>query len=78
MESCTSIMESVRRSRIFIKMLLMAWENNFDLEACKRRSRVPLEKLEKLHPPEDHSIEIEVLPYPHLWEFTLNSMVKSK
>ncbi len=66
-----------QRSRIFLKLLLMAWEQNFDPPRCRMKSKVSLRKLENLHPAEDLSIEIEVVPYQGLWEYLFQLMLKA-
>ena len=66
-----------QRSRIFLKLLLIAWENQFDPEKCRMKSQVSIRKLENLHPAEDLSIEIEAIPYQHLWELLTQEIAKT-
>ena len=61
---------------IFLKLLLIAWENQFDLEKCRMKSQVSVRKLENLHPAEDLSIEIEAIPYQHLWELLTQEIAR--
>jgi len=65
-----------QRSRIFLKLLMTAWESKFDHEKCQQKSIVSIRKLENMHPAEDLSIEMEVIPYQHLWELLMELMLK--
>jgi hypothetical protein len=56
-----------KRTRLFLKFLVLAYEKDFDYPSCASRSEVPLSKLENTPLPGDNSMEIEIIPYPVLW-----------
>ena len=65
-----------QRSRIFLKLLIIAAENNLNHEVCKGKSIVSTAKLKKLTPPGDAYAEIEIIPYEKLWDPILEMMEK--
>jgi hypothetical protein len=65
-----------KRTRLFLKFLILAFEKEFDYASCASRSEVPLSKLRSAPLPGDGSMEIEIIPYDQLWEQTLEIIRK--
>ena len=65
---------SGQRSRIFLKLLLLAFENDFNQEVCQAKSKIAIAKLKSVISPEDPSLEMEIIPYESLWEMSLSWM----
>ena len=60
------------RSRLFLRLLLLLADKNFDPVVGAERGQSILKKLQATPPPGEADAEIEVIPYEKLWELTLN------
>jgi len=67
---------SSQRSRIFLKLLIIASEKNLDPAICREKGANAHSKLKTLSPPGDAYAEIEIIPYEKLWELILEMMEK--
>jgi len=65
-----------QRSRIFVKLLILTYNNLKDPDILRIKSKVSLNKLKKLSPPGDIHTELEVIPYEKLWGFVLENVQK--
>ena len=63
-----------QRSRIFLKLLIIASENSLNPEIFKAKGAVSYQKLKTLTPPGDAYAEIEIIPYEKLWDLVLEMM----
>jgi hypothetical protein len=59
------------RSRLFIRLLLLIIDKDFDPVACAERGQNILKKLQEAPQPGEAYAEIEVVPYENLWALTL-------
>lgn len=66
--------EADPRTRLFIKLLLVAGQEPDNAKACRRKSRYLLHKLEQTPFAGDAYAEVEIIPYEHLWEHILLSI----
>lgn len=64
------------RSKLFLKLLILAVTEDFDAENIKKKGRKYFEKLADTPTPGDAYAEIEIVPYEHLWELILNVLQK--
>ena len=63
------------RSNCFIKMILEIPKRNFHRKAVERHAKKYIQKLESMPlQMADQPYEIEIIPYEHLWEYTLESL----
>ncbi|OGX83336.1 hypothetical protein [Hymenobacter glacialis] len=59
------------RSRLFLRLLQLIVESNFDAAQAAERSGVLLQQLRDTPPPGEAFAEVEIIPYEHLWELVL-------
>ncbi len=59
------------RSRLFLRLLALLPEKNFNPRACAERGQNLLAKLREAPQPGEAYAQIEVVPYEKLWELTL-------
>ena len=62
---------AVLRSRLFLRLLMVLVEKNFDPDECAERGQNLLKKLRVTSPPGEAYAEIEIIPYEHLWALVL-------
>jgi hypothetical protein len=60
------------RSRLFLRLLLLIVEKNFDPAQAADRGKTLLQQLSDTPPPGNAFAEVEIIPYEHLWELVLN------
>ncbi|MBF9239109.1 hypothetical protein I2I05_17025 [Hymenobacter sp. BT683] len=59
------------RSRLFLRLLQLIVEKNFEAAQAAERGAVLLEQLRDTPPPGEAFAEVEIIPYEHLWELVL-------
>jgi hypothetical protein len=59
------------RSRLFLRLLQLTVEKNFDASQAAERGKALLEQLRDTPPPGNAFAEVEIIPYEHLWELVL-------
>ena len=59
------------RSRLFLRLLQLIVESNFDAAQAAERSGQLLQQLRDTPPPGEAFAEVEIIPYEHLWELVL-------
>ena len=59
------------RSRLFLRLLQVIVEKNFDAAAAVARGQVLLQQLQDTPPPGEAFAEVEIIPYEHLWALVL-------
>jgi len=59
------------RSQLFFKMLAITVKSNFDPALSKQRAAPLLLQLQSVPPPGEAFSEIEIVPYEHLWQLTV-------
>jgi hypothetical protein len=64
------------RTRLFLKLLLIAGHEYSNVKTCQRKSRYLFQKLEQTPFAGDAYAEVEIIPYEHLWELILEAMPK--
>ena len=64
------------RSKLFLKLLILAVTEDFDAESIKKKGKRHIEKLTDTPTPGDAFAEIEIVPYEHLWELILSMLQK--
>jgi len=62
---------STLRSRLFLRLLPLIVEKNFDAARAAERGKVLLQQLRDTPPPGEAFAEVEIIPYEHLWELVL-------
>ena len=62
---------SMLRSRLFLRMLQVIVEKNFDAEKAAARGQTLLQQLKDTPPPGEAFAEVEIIPYEHLWALVL-------
>ena len=62
---------STLRSRLFLRLLQLIVEKNFDAAQATERGKALLEQLRDTAPPGEAFAEVEIIPYEHLWELVL-------
>jgi hypothetical protein len=67
-----------KRTRLFLKFLLLCDEKNYDYAVLNSRSTVPFKKLKSSPLPGDETMEVEVIPYETLWDRVLQDIKKIK
>ncbi|MBJ6118465.1 hypothetical protein JAO76_09700 [Pontibacter sp. BT310] len=65
------------RTRLFLKLLLIAGHEYSNVKTCQRKSRYLFQKLEQTPFAGDAYAEVEIIPYEHLWEHVLLSIESS-
>lgn len=60
------------RSRLFLRLLQVIVEKNFDAPGAAERGKVLLQQLRDTPPPGEAFAEVEIIPYEHLWQLVLN------
>lgn len=63
---------SMLRSRLFLRLLLLLVEKNFDARQAAERGSTLLQQLQQTDPPGDAFAEVEIIPYEHLWKLVLH------
>ncbi|HEX8505841.1 MAG TPA: hypothetical protein VF630_10765 [Hymenobacter sp.] len=63
---------STLRSRLFLRLLQLIVEKNFDALRAAERGKNLLQQLRDTPPPGEAFAEVEIIPYEHLWEIVLN------
>ena len=63
--------EDTLRSRLFLRLLAILPEKDFQARACAERGQNLLAKLREAPQPGEAYAQIEVVPYEELWELTL-------
>jgi hypothetical protein len=66
------------RNSIFIRMLEIIQEKDYDYKLISEKGVTYLKKLVKTQIPPDWSQELEVIPYEKLWEYVLNILKTNK
>ena len=64
------------RSKLFLKLLILAVTEDFDVESVQKKGRKHLEKLHETPAPGDAYAEIEIVPYEHLWGLIVEMLHK--
>lgn len=59
------------RSRLFLRLLQVIVEKNFDAPAAAARGQALLQQLQDTPPPGEAFAEVEIIPYEHLWALVL-------
>lgn len=59
------------RSRLFLRLLQLIVEKNFDAAKAAERGKVLFQQLQDTAPPGEAFAEVEIIPYEHLWELVL-------
>ncbi|MBC5994359.1 hypothetical protein [Pontibacter cellulosilyticus] len=59
------------RSKLFLKLLILAVTEDFEADSIRKKGRKHMEKLIDSPTPGDAYAEIEIVPYEHLWELIL-------
>lgn len=59
------------RSRLFLRLLQLIVERNFDAAQAAERGAPLLQQLRDTPPPGEAFAEVEIIPYEHLWELVL-------
>ncbi|RAU83387.1 hypothetical protein [Pontibacter arcticus] len=67
-----------QRSKLFIKLLILAVTENLNAKACRTKGQRLYLKLQETPTPGDAYAEIEIVPYEHLWEVILASLETKK
>ncbi|MEJ8803406.1 hypothetical protein [Pontibacter sp. H249] len=60
------------RSKLFLKLLILAVTEDFDPESIRKKGKKHFDKLTNTPTPGDAYAEIEIVPYEHLWQFILD------
>ena len=60
------------RSRLFLRLLQLIVEKNFDAAQAADRGGPLLQQLRDTVPPGEAFAEVEIIPYEHLWELVLD------
>ena len=60
------------RSRLFLRLLQLIVEKNFNATQAAERGKALLQQLRDTPPPGNAFAEVEIIPYEHLWEIVLN------
>ena len=60
------------RSRLFLRLLPVIVEKNFDVDRIAERGKALLQQLRDTPPPGEAFAEVEIIPYEHLWELVLD------
>ena len=60
------------RSRLFLRLLQVIVEKNFDPQKAAERGQNLLQHLRDTPPPGEAFAEVEIIPYENLWEIVLN------
>ena len=60
------------RSRLFLRLLQVIVEKNFDADKAAERGKVLLQQLRDTPPPGGAFAEVEIIPYENLWEIVLD------
>lgn len=59
------------RSRLFLRLLQLIVEKNFEAPKAAERGKILLQQLKETPPPGEAFAEVEIIPYEHLWELVL-------
>ncbi len=59
------------RSRLFLRLLQLIVEKNFDAAQAAERGKALLLQLRETPPPGEAFAEVEIIPYEHLWDLVL-------
>ncbi|MDO3413597.1 hypothetical protein Q3A66_00850 [Hymenobacter sp. BT770] len=59
------------RSRLFLRLLQLIVEKNFNAPQAAERGTAMLQQLRETPPPGNAFAEVEIIPYEHLWELVL-------
>ncbi|MDB5234463.1 MAG: hypothetical protein JWR44_1456 [Hymenobacter sp.] len=59
------------RSRLFLRLLQLIVEKNFEADKAAERGKGLLQQLRETAPPGEAFAEVEIIPYEHLWELVL-------
>lgn len=59
------------RSRLFLRLLQVIVEKDFDAERAAERGQALLQQLQETLPPGDAFAEVEIIPYEHMWALVL-------
>ncbi len=62
---------STLRSRLFLRLLQVIVEKNFDPTLAAERGQLLLHQLQEAPPPGEAFAEVEIIPYEHLWALVL-------
>ncbi|MFD1469981.1 hypothetical protein ACFQ48_17260 [Hymenobacter caeli] len=62
------------RTRLFLRLLLVAVEQEFDPERSAWHARPLLKQLEEAPPPGEAFAEVEIIPYDTLWQLALHEL----
>ncbi len=62
---------STLRSRLFLRLLMLIVEKNFDATRAAERGKALLQQLQETPPPGEAFAEVEIIPYEHLWALAL-------
>ena len=62
---------TVLRSRLFLRLLQVIVDRNFDAPQAAERGKAMLQQLRDTPPPGEAFAEVEIIPYEHLWELVL-------
>jgi len=66
------------RTSVFIRMIKLVPENEFNAETIKEKGEVYFKKLKKTRVPQDPYSDLEVYPYDKMWEEILRILEKDK
>ncbi len=62
------------RTRLFLRLLLLIVEQEFDPEHLALQARPLLKRLEEAPPPGEAFAEVEIIPYETLWQLALHEL----
>ncbi len=62
------------RTRLFLRLLLLIVEQDFDPERSARHATALLKQLEEAAPPGEAFAEVEIIPYETLWQLALHEL----
>ena len=63
---------STLRSRLFLRLLQLIVEKNFDPQKAAERGQGLLQQLRDTPPPGEAFAEVEIIPYENLWGLVLD------
>ncbi|WP_201977284.1 hypothetical protein [Hymenobacter rubidus] len=66
------------RSRLFLRLLQVIVEKNFDAAQAADRGKALLQQLRDTPPPGEAFAEVEIIPYEHLWSLVLGLLRDGK
>ena len=66
------------RSRLFLRLLQVIVEKNFDAAKAAERGKGLLQQLRDTPPPGEAFAEVEIIPYENLWDIVLGLLARAR